>query len=579
VTDLLRLLRLLRGSWRWQAAGVVLGIIVVLTNVGLLALSGWFIAAMGIAGLGLLRMEYFLPAAAIRALAIIRTVGRYLERLTTHEATFRLLADLRVWFYTHLEPLAPARLQTHRAGDLLSRIRADIDSLENFYLRVLAPSLTALICVILTTLFLLQLSAGVAAADLVGLLIVGLVLPIATFRAGRGPGREAVGRRGLLRSEIADTVRGFEELEVFGALARQTARHRQAYDALALAERRETRTEAAAAGATLFMIQMTMLGALVIAIPLSAAKTLPPPDVAMIVLLVLASFDSVSGLPGAYRAMGETLGAARRIFEIIDTKPAVTEPAREAACPTRFDIAFRHVSMRYGDTMPWALEDVSLHVPAGGSLGIIGPTGSGKTSLANILLRFWDFQAGEVRVGGVSIRDLSGETMRGLCAVVAQQTHLFNTSIRENLRVARPAASEAEMETALADAGILDEVQAMPQGLDTIVGEMGTRLSGGQARRIALARAFLKDAPILILDEPTEGLDARSEDLVVAAMERLMRGRTTLLITHRPRPLRNLDRVVTLPFPVAPEAVGPAGSRPPGRTPICAPGDPDLASG
>jgi ATP-binding cassette, subfamily C, bacterial CydC len=566
VSDLLRLLRLLRGSWRWQAAGVLLGIVVVLTNVGLLALSGWFIAAMGIAGLGLLRMEYFLPAAAIRALAITRTVGRYLERLTTHEATFRLLSDLRVWFYTHLEPLAPARLQTHRAGDLLSRIRADIDSLENFYIRVLAPSLTALICVILITLFLSHLSPGAAAADLAGLLLVGLALPVATFRAGRRPGREAVSRRGLLRAEIADTVRGFEELEVFGALARQTARHRQAYDALALAERRETRIEAAAAGAALFMIQITMLAALVITIPLALAKTLPAPDVAMIVLLVLASFDSVSGLPGAYRAMGETLAAARRIFEIIDTKPAVTEPAREAARPTQFGIAFRHVSMRYGDTLPWALEDVSLDVPAGGSLGIVGPTGSGKTSLANVLLRFWDFQAGEVLVGGVSIRDLSGETMRGMCAVVAQQTQLFNTSIRENLRVARPAASEAEMQRALGDAGILDEVQAMPQGLDTIVGEMGTRLSGGQARRIALARAFLKNAPILILDEPTEGLDARSEDLVVAAMERLMRGRTTLLITHRLRPLRNLDRVVNLPFKVPLEAGGPAGSRPSGRT-------------
>jgi ATP-binding cassette subfamily C protein CydC len=291
---------------------------------------------------------------------------------------------------------------------------------------------------------------------------------------------------------------------------------------------------------------MTMLAALVIAIPLSLAKNLPAADVAMMTLLVLASFDAVSGLPGAYRALGETLGAARRIFEIIDTKPAVTEPAREAAHPTRFDIAFRHVSMRYSESAPWTSEDVSLEIPAGGSVGIVGPTGSGKTSLANILLRFWDFQKGEVLVGGVPIHDLSGETMRGLCAVITQQTQLFNTSIRENLRLARPEASEAEMRTALRDAGILDEVQAMPRGLETIVGEMGTRLSGGQARRIAIARAFLKRAPILILDEPTEGLDAVSERCVVDALARLMRGRTTLLVTHRTQALRNLDQILTL---------------------------------
>ena len=547
--DLLRLLRLLGPSWRWQAAGILLGVLVVLTNAGLLALSGWFIAGMGLAGLGLLRIEYFLPAAAIRALAIIRTIGRYLERLVTHEATFRLLSDLRVWFYTHLEPLAPARLQQHRAGDLLSRIRADIDSLDNVYLRVLAPSMTGLLCVILIVGFLVRFSAGVALADFLGLMLVGLALPIAAFRAGRHTGQEAVVRRGQLRAEIADTVRGFEELQVFGAMERQTARHEAAYATLAVLQRRETQVKAAIGGATLFLIQATMLAALALAIPLALKKTLPGPDIVMLALLVLASFDAVSGLPGAYRALGQTLAAARRIFEIVDTEPAVREPAQEAAPPTCFDITFSHVSLRYNEAERWVLRDVSFHIQQGGALGILGPSGSGKTSLANLLLRFWEFQEGEILLGGVPIHALSGETMRGYCAVITQQTHLFNTSIRENLRIARPRATDAEMERALRDAGLLDEVRAMPQELDTMVGEMGTHLSGGQARRVAIARAFLKDAPILVLDEPTEGLDAVSERIVGEALARLMPGRTTLLISHRPRTAWEFDKVLIMAGP------------------------------
>ena len=544
--DLRRLLSLLSANWHWQAVGILLGIVVVLTNVGLLALSGWFIAAMGLAGLGLLKLEYFLPAAGIRALAIIRTVGRYLERLVTHEATFRLLSDLRVWFYRHLEPLAPARLQTHRSGDLLSRIRADIDSLDNFYLRVLAPSVVAPVCALLMVLFLAYFSAGAALADLAGLFLVGLALPLMAFRLGRRPGQAAVAQRGQLRADIADTMRGFEELRVFGALERQTTRHEAGYEALIGAERAQARVEAASGGAALFVTQCTMLVALIFAISRSASGLLPSPDVAMIALFALASFDAVSGLPNAYRALGETLAAARRIFEIIDAKPAVTEPAAEAARPTRFDVEFRGVSLRYDPAGPWALEDVSLTVPDGGSVGIVGPSGSGKTSLANILLRFWDYEAGDVRIGGVPIRTLSGETVRGLCAVIAQQTHLFNTSIRENLRLAKPEATDADMQAALQSAGILAEVQGMPDGLETMVGEIGTQLSGGQARRIAIARAFLKDAPILVLDEPTEGLDALSERTVIDALARLMQGRTTLLITHRPQALRNVDGIVRL---------------------------------
>jgi ATP-binding cassette, subfamily C, bacterial CydC len=284
----------------------------------------------------------------------------------------------------------------------------------------------------------------------------------------------------------------------------------------------------------------------IIAVPLVGKRVLTGPEFAMIGLFVLASFDAVSALPAAYNALGQSLAAARRIFEVIDTSPAVTEPRVEAAAPARFDLRVAGLKMRYAATQAWALDDVSFAIPQGSCLGVVGPTGAGKTSLLNVLLRFWDFQEGTVQIGGVSLRELSGERLRGLCAVVAQQTHLFNTSIRENLLLARPDATEEALCAALRDADILAEVMAMPGGLDTVVGEAGTGLSGGQARRIAMARAFLKDAPLLILDEPTEGLDAVSERAVLDTIGRLTRGRTTLLITHRPQALRLADAVLVL---------------------------------
>ena len=544
--DLLRLLGLFRPYALWMLGGIALSTTVVLANVGLLALAGWFIAAMAIAGLGGPGVEYFAPAAGIRGLAILRTGGRYLERLVTHEATFRLLARLRAWFYEHLEPLAPARLQHYRGGDLLSRIRADIDSLDNLYLRVVAPSVAALVSVVAMVAFLTLFSRPVALADGAGLVLAGVALPLLAQRLGRAPGRAGVALRSDLRAAASDNVRGLGELMVCRADARQRALVSGLGTGLVAEGRRLAMVGAAGSALSGLGAHCTMWVALVIAIPLVAGRTLPGPDLAMIALFVLASFEAVTALPLAFQTLGETLAAARRIFEIVDAAPSVTEPAVAAAAPVRFDLRIEGLRMRYAPDAAWALDGVDLVVPQGGSLGIVGPSGSGKTSLLAVLLRFWDYQDGRVEIGGVPLRALSGESARGLCAVVAQQTHLFNTSVRANLVLARPGADEAELHAALRDAALLDEVLAMPEGLDTMVGETGTRLSGGQARRLALARAFLKDAPLLILDEPTEGLDAASEHLVLDAMATLMRGKTTLLITHHRQALRHVDAVLAL---------------------------------
>ena len=464
----------------------------------------------------------------------------------THEATFRLLASLRAWFYASLEPLAPARLQLHRGGDLMSRIRSDIDSLDTLYLRVVAPTLAALLSTLLLVGFLALFSGAAAlvlAASLVG---AGVALPLAARSLGRGPGRRVVAIRAELRSAVSDTVRGLGELVVDAAIGRREAEIDSLGRSLVREQRRQARITIVGAALSGLVAALALWGALLVAIPALRHGRLSGPDLVMIAFLVLASFEAVAPLPAAFQALGETLAAASRIFALVDAAPAVAEPVREAAASRRHDLRMRGVRMRYDPDSPWALDGIDLDVPQGGRLGIVGPSGSGKSSLLAVLLRFWEYQEGEVSIGGVPISALRGDTVRGLCSVVAQQTHLFNTSIRENLRLARPDAADDELRRALRRAHLEDDVAALPDGLSTVVGENGARFSGGQARRLAIARAFLRDAPILLLDEPTEGLDPASERAVLDGLATLMRGRTTILITHRPQALAGLDQVIRL---------------------------------
>ena len=544
--DLRRLYRLFRPSRGRLLAGILLSSVVILANAGLLALAGWFIAAMALSGVDGPLLNYFVPAAGIRGLAIVRTGGRYGERLLTHDTTLRLLATLRGWFYTELEPLAPARLQHYRGGDLLSRIRADIDSLDNFYLRVLVPSCAAILCAMIIICGLALFSVRVALIDGGGLLVVGLALPWGTLNLARGASGEVVMLRAVLRAETADYVRGLGELQIYQAADRIALRISNAGQALVRAQRRLAWINACVAGLTSLVMFGTMGLALLAVLAFAVHGAIDAPDVPLLILLVLGSFEAVVAMPPAFQALAETLAAIRRIFEIIDIEPSVVEPTDPAPAPRRYDVAFKHVRMRYHDDADWALDDVSLTIHAGQRVALVGVSGVGKTSLFNILLRFYPYQEGDVMIGDVSVADCSSEVVRGLCAVVAQQTHLFNASIRQNLLLAKPDASDAALWDALAAVDLSELVRNLPRGLDSMIGEANENLSGGEARRIAIARAMLKDAPILLLDEPTEGLDNEAEARVLTALDRLMRGRTTIMISHHPSCLRYVDRVVTL---------------------------------
>jgi ATP-binding cassette subfamily C protein CydC len=544
---LLRLLALARPYRGWLALGALCAIVTDLASVGLMAVAGWFIAAMALAGAAGTLVNYVLPAALIRLFAILRAGGRYLERLTTHEATFRLLAGLRTWFFGRIEPLAPARLDEHRASDLLERIQTDVDTLQNAYLRLVVPAVVAMAGIAVAAIVIDRVLPQ-AVILVVGLMLVaGVVVPALALRFGETPGILRVEARAALRRSVIEGLQGMAELEVCGAASTRAL----AIDALTRELNREQLRLARHSGFAVAAVDgcasLALWGTALIGAAMLARGSLAPEALLLLTLFVLASFDAIAPLPGALQRAGETFAAARRVFELTDATPAITEPAAVSPVPHDCGITLRGVRMRYGADGPWALDGIDLDLPAGQRVALVGPSGAGKSSIVRLLVRFNAYQEGEVRFGGHDLQRYRSEDLRRRIAVVSQDTWLFDTTLAANLRVADPGADDEQLQRAARSAQIHDFIARLPAGYQTLAGEAGIGLSGGEARRIAIARALLKDAPVLLLDEPTEGLDAQTRNAVLEALDYLMTGRTVLVITHQPLGLcERVDRVLVI---------------------------------
>jgi ATP-binding cassette, subfamily C, bacterial CydC len=541
-----RLTRLYAPYWRWLVGGALLALVVVLANVALLGVSGWFIASMAAAGIAGSTMNYFTPAAAIRAFAILRTGGRYAERLVTHEATFRFLSGLRVWFYRRIELLPVAALQHYRGGDLLSRIGADIDALQNFYLRTLVPVAVAVVVALAVFAFLGRYSAAIAWLDLATLALVGAAIPAIVHRLGRKPGTRMVETTAQLRVGVVDAVQGMGELIVYGAAETQRQRIRALSRRLVADQDHMSRLGGFGIAVAGLFTNLALWLTAVLAIGLVRAEQVPAVDLPMLALVVLASFEAVAGLPAAYQYLGHTLAAARRIFAVADTPLSITQPSEPSPQPAGFEVRLEQVSLRYGADAPWALQQVDLEIEQGRRLALVGPTGSGKSTVASALLRLWEYEAGHITLGGHDLRAYRVEDVRDMIAMAPQRSHLFNTTVRENLRIANPDADDAALAAACTVAQIHDEIAALPDGYDTDVGEAGAKFSGGQIRRLSIARALLRNAPVTILDEPTEGLDAATEQRLMAALFEATAGRTLVVITHRSAGLDRMDAIAVM---------------------------------
>ncbi len=549
MSELIRLLGLARPYAGWLALGVFASLVTLLANVTLMALSGWFIAAMALAGVTGASLNYFTPAALIRACAILRTGGRYGERLATHDAILRLLSHLRLWTFERLEPLAPAGLMAQRGGDLLSRIGADIDTLDEFYLRVLVPVLTALFAVALIGLALWTFDAGLALL-LVSLLVLGGVLIPALGRLGaRRAVHDQVRQAARLRALAVEGLQGMAELLALGGERRLLERLETTQATLARAQRRGAAVAAGSRAALGLSAQLAVWFALWLAIPLVRDGGLAPPELSMVALLSLAAFEAVTPLPAAFESWDRTLTAARRVFGLTDRPLPVPPPTGPSPIPGDNGIRIRDLAFRYAPDAPWVFEGLDLDIPAGLRLGIRGPSGCGKSTLAHLLLRFHDPDRGHIELGGHDLRRYHGEDLYRRITLVSQQTRLFTGTLGDNLRLARPEATPEELAAACRAARLEAFIDALPEGYDTWIGEAGLRLSGGQMRRLTVARALLREAPVLILDEPTEGLDALTERDLLDALGALPRDRTLILIAHRRVMPAWLDTVLDLEDP------------------------------
>lgn len=540
--DLLPYLKLYKKHWFGLSLGMLLAFLTLAASIGLLTLSGWFISAASVAGLTIARetFNYMLPGAGVRGAAMARTAGRWGERVVSHNATFKLLTDLRIFFFEKLSPLIPGRVSTMRDADVLNRLVADVDAMDHVYLRLISP-------VIIGIFGILSLTAVLAFFDwhlamLLGsvLTVMLLVWPVLFYKLGKKNGAHLTHRKAELRVATLDWLQGYSELSIFGAEER--------YRNLILDKQKQlfsnqfvnANLTGMASGLLMLANGLTLVMMLWFAADGVGGRA-PDPWIALFAFATMASFEILMPIAGAFQYLGQTLTSARRLNEVILAKPDVVFPQQSSREDKPLDIEFDNISFAYPDGQQKVLNDLSLSLPLGSKTAVVGQTGSGKSTLIQLLCRYWDVNQGEVRIGGASLKDWGESDLRSAITVVSQRVDVLNGTLRDNLLMAAPDATDEQLADILIQVdlgGLLEE-----PGLSAWLGDGGRQLSGGEKRRIGIARALLRDAPILLLDEPTEGLDKRTEQKVMALFNQHFANKTVVFITHRLIELENMDNI------------------------------------
>lgn len=599
--NFIRLLRLCQPHAGAMLLGVFLTVLTVLANVGLLAISGWFLASMAVAGLAAAQMNYFTPAGIIRFLAIVRTASRYGERLVTHNATFLLLSEIRVSVFATLSQLNNQQLAMNRSADLFNRMQNDVDALDKFYLNVLLPMLVALVCVPIVIWIIVGFNPQVALVCLGALLLVGVGLPVLLSAKLSRTAAQQTECSAQLREALSDMLTGQRELALYQATDSQLAKCnaiQQNYNDL-LDKRHGALGDSD--GLSLIVVQLAMLGSVCLLVPLVVTQQIANVHLAMLSLFVLASFETVLTLPNAFIQLPVALSAAGRIFALQDTltqskqttqsntgnfvETSLIYEQKQAPEKTQYEpnehnaleslksmgLRLQNVSYQYAsdplvsslkhklpaNSQHFALNDISFEIAANQNVALVGPSGSGKSTLVNLLSGLWPEQQGRISFehdasnksnpsNTCVINELSFAQRVQLIGILAQQHHIFDGTIADNLHYAAPDATHEQMLYACEQAQLGDWVFTLPNKLNTRLGSAGRRISQGQSRRLAIAQMLLRSPALLVLDEPTEGLDNHAKQAVMDAIIRAMRESTVLCITHDAALLRNMDKVIWL---------------------------------
>jgi len=538
------LLHLMLPNWRRILLALVLSTLTITSHIGLMATSAYLLAR---AALHPPILDLMVPIVGVRFFGLSRAVLRYLERYVSHDVTFRILSQIRVKFYQGLEPLAPSRLLNFRSGDLLSRIVADVEIQQNFYLRVFAPPFVALLVLLGYGFFLASYDIRLTCILAACFLVAGVGLPWGIKGLSKGVGHRMVFLKAELNTQVSDSLLGMTELVAFGqGQAHHLAKIQQTDKQLTVQQRRIAWLAALSSALTGMIANLGLWLVLVMGIILVEKGKLSGVNLGMLALGTFSSFEALYPLALVPHHLEQSRAAAERLLELIEAEPAIKDASADSPKLKGLDFSFEDVCFRYNQNEPWTLNHLSFRIPQQSKVAIVGPSGAGKTSIVNLLLRFWEYDKGRINLGGNSFRDYRQADARKLIGVVTQRTHLFNATILENLLLANPEATDKEVIQAAQQAKLHDFILSLPLGYDSVVGENGLSLSGGQRQRLAIARVLLKNAPILILDEAMSGLDPLTEREVMDEIYQLMEGRTTLVITHRLVGLERMDEILVL---------------------------------